>query len=247
MTGEPRFPEYRAGPMKPAGPSLGMIAIMAGLAYMAGSGAPLAALLGVAALVVVFVGLLYLASRRVATFTGPDHITVKRVFGLKEIAWRDVQAIDVEANAVATVETTAPGEFVVVYDRTGRKTVLPHLNGRNVPSLPDEVRALRDLWERRRGADWAPAPEAAAAMTRSRRRTDTANSWFRTWMICLAAAMGSLMVTAVLLVVLVLTGATEDAEGPLAVLLSPVMILVVPVIVLLGMLATAALRRGRRR
>jgi hypothetical protein len=52
---------------------------------------------------------------------------------------------------------------VVVYDETGRDTILPNVNDRDLParrlSLDTEMEALRAEWQRGRGADWALRPE----------------------------------------------------------------------------------------
>jgi hypothetical protein len=64
---------------------------------------------------------------------------------------------------------------VRVYDGTGRRFVLPHVNNEQVDD-PAEAEAIIDAWRVRRGPDWAPLPgtEAAIQLQAARRK-----AWWR--------------------------------------------------------------------
>ncbi|MFD9862987.1 hypothetical protein [Streptomyces alboflavus] len=242
----PRYPEYRAEPGAPGlGVSgLGLVGITAGLAQLARSGAPLWVLLGLPALLVVLYALMRVAFRRSATLTGPEGVEALGPFGGRFVAWRDVQAIEVEGNPTATVDAGVVREFVYLYDHQGHRILLPHLNSRNLFAFHEDVRELRDLWELRRGADWRARPEAAARIARARRSADRSTAWLRG----VAAGLAAMVVTAVAFFALLLGGALDDLDGPAAALLSPVMIMVVPGVVCAAVVAVAEVvrRRGGR-
>lgn len=110
---------------------------------------------------------------RSGTVVGPEHITV-RDMGMRRTAWRDVIAIEVEDSAV---EGTKPLECVAIYHRDGRRIVLAGLTGSRTLSVHREVRAIREMWERRRGEDWTPRPaliEVAKAKSAAWERTEGA-------------------------------------------------------------------------
>ncbi|GHC41503.1 PH domain-containing protein [Streptomyces flavofungini] len=241
------YPEYRVG-MGARGlglPGLGLVGITAGLAQLARTGAPLWVLLGLPVLLVVLYALTRVAFRRSATLTGPEGVEARGPFGGRFVAWRDVQAIEVEGNPAAAVDAGVAREFVHLYDRQGHQVLLPHVNSRNLFALHEDVRELRALWELRRGPDWAALPEAAARIARARRSTDRNSAWLRG----IAAGAGAMVVTAVAFVALLLGGALDDLDGPAAALLSPVMIMVVPGVVCAAVVAVAEVlrRRGRDR
>lgn len=222
---------------------LGTVGIFAGMAQIARNGAPLPVLLGLPVLLVVLYVLLRGAVKRSATVTGPEHVLVRVPFRTRITAWRDIQAIEIHANPAAVGDSNVMAEYAVLYDCHGRQMALPHLNSRVVLALHEEVRDLRTLWERLRGDDWVPLPEVAAKIVKVRRTTDRA----RAWTVASLAAMGAMVATAVLFVVLVLTGALDDLEGPMAVLLSPGMVVVVPVVVCAAVLVSYSRRRRRER
>ncbi|WP_217214852.1 hypothetical protein [Streptomyces sp. AC550_RSS872] len=103
-----------------------------------------------------------------ATISDETHLTARGAFRSHATAWPDVQGIEIEINPGAGAQG-APGQIVVLYDASGRRRTLPHLNDRNTPDLAHEVAALRELWVLRRGEDWAPVPEAANKIARVRR------------------------------------------------------------------------------
>ncbi|MFJ6569827.1 hypothetical protein ACIQNU_20625 [Streptomyces sp. NPDC091292] len=226
----PHFPEYRAqagSPMGLGAPGIGLVGITFGLAQLARNGAPLWVLLGLPVVLAVLLGGLWLAAKRTATLTGPKNIVVQGPLAHRVTAWQDVQAIEVVSNAAGVADAKAVREYVVVYDRTGRATMLPHLNDKTVFSVEEEVRQLRELWERLRGDDWAPLPEVAAKVARAHRRSDRA----RAWIVSVMVAGGSAVLTGLLIVALVLSGALDDVDGVLGDVLSPMLILVVPLLV----------------
>ncbi|MGP3969953.1 hypothetical protein [Streptomyces sp. 6N223] len=140
MANEPHFPVYGAGP---------------------GAGAPGLGILGHF--------LVRAASRRSATITTPDHIEVHTASGIRRTAWRDIQAIEIVDAITPRTRRHVPvdtGQYVAIYDHTGRRTELPHVNTTHVASLTDELRVLRELWERLRGPDWTPRPRGEGPAAR---------------------------------------------------------------------------------
>ncbi|SHN22640.1 PH domain-containing protein [Streptomyces yunnanensis] len=202
------FPEYRA----PAGclgglalPSVGLTGILAGLAQISRNGAPLWLLLALPAFLILVFLLLRIASGRVATFTGPDGITVRRPFGERRTVWPDIQAIEIHSNPSAVADSGMIAEFVVLYDRDGRRLLLPHLNSKTVFGLHEDVARLRELWEHLRGTDWVALPEVAEKIARTRRGMRRQ----RGLVVGVAVGGGVAMVGLVLFLVLVLTGALD--------------------------------------
>ncbi|KUL20856.1 hypothetical protein [Streptomyces regalis] len=106
--------------------------------------------------------------RVTATISDETHLTARGAFRSRATAWPDVQGIEIEVNPGAGAQG-APSRIVVLYDASGRRRTLPHLNDRNIPDLAGEVAALREVWMLRRGEDWAPVPEAADKIARVRR------------------------------------------------------------------------------
>lgn len=159
-----QYPAYHANSSSPAGPGLAVVAIMGGLAYGAANGVPVPL---VVVLMAVLVGLIvwgYQRNRGSATITAPEHLIVKRPLGSRTVPWPEIQQIVVESQAVWTAQAREPRDVAVVYDRAGERIVLPHLDNKSVASLDDEVRALRTLWEARRGATWQPAAGITTAI-----------------------------------------------------------------------------------
>ncbi|KAK1178599.1 PH domain-containing protein [Streptomyces sp. NBS 14/10] len=94
------------------------------------------------------------------TVVDEDHVAVRRLFRTRRTAWRDIQAIEIEGYPYSLVPRTQPAAIVVVRDRDGRKITLPHLHDKRGLSVHQEVLAMRAIWERRRGDDWTPLPDA---------------------------------------------------------------------------------------
>jgi hypothetical protein len=103
-----------------------------------------------------------------ATISDAQSLTVRGPFRSHATAWQDVQGIEIEVNPGAEAQG-APGWVVVLYDASGRRLTLPHLNDRETADLAGEVAALREVWELRRGDGWAPVPKAADKIARTRR------------------------------------------------------------------------------
>ncbi|MEU9444203.1 hypothetical protein AB0D42_25550 [Streptomyces sp. NPDC048304] len=103
-------------------------------------------------------------------------ITVRDT-GTRRTAWRDITAIEIEANPVEAGGLAKTVDSVVIYTRDGRRIVLPHLAGSGTLSVHHEVLTLRELWERQRGEDWIPQPtaiEVAKERSAARERTEAA-------------------------------------------------------------------------
>ncbi|HSV66012.1 MAG TPA: PH domain-containing protein [Mycobacteriales bacterium] len=207
---------YRPGV---AGPVVGLplLAIVAGLAYGAANGVSLVVVAGPAAVLIVLLAWGYARGRLSATITGPDRLTLRRPFGSRTLQWPDIQAIELETQPVWTAQARQLRNAAVAYDRQGRRIALPGVDDTHVASLDDEVRALRALWQRRRGEGWEAAPGATAAMDQARRGAHRRSAWLMGSVV----AMG-LLFCALVIVVVVLTG------GPVAAL------------VLMGILPVAA-------
>jgi Bacterial PH domain len=204
-----RFPEYRA----PSGwmgglavPTMGLVGITAGLAQLSRSGAPLWLLLGLPVFLILLFVLMGVSARRLATTTGPAGITVKRPFGVRSTAWPDIQAIEIHSDPSAAVDSGVIAEHVVLYDRDGRRMMLPHLNSKTVPTLRQDVERLRALWEQLRGEAWVALPAVTEKIAATQRRTNRA----RGILVGMVVGAGVLMVGLVVFLVLVLTGALGD-------------------------------------
>lgn len=111
----------------------------------------------IGAVLVALLVLVLRASTVTATITDATHLTARGAFRTHVTAWPDVQGIEIEVNPGAGAQG-APSRMVVLYDASGRRRILPHLNDRNTPDLAHEVAALREVWMRHRGEDWTPAP-----------------------------------------------------------------------------------------
>lgn len=90
---------------------------------------------------------------RTATICDERQITILGTFGTRSLAWSDVQGIEIEDQAGGPQK-----QIAVLYDADGRRRVLPFLNDRGTGDLAGEVAALREMWIRGRGEDWAPGP-----------------------------------------------------------------------------------------
>jgi hypothetical protein len=81
----------------------------------------------------------------------------------RRFAWPDLVAVELEHNAPASAERKRPVMGVVVYHRDGRRLSLPNVIDTRSLSAHREVQAIRDVWERHRGAGWTPRPEVTEA------------------------------------------------------------------------------------
>jgi hypothetical protein len=146
------FREYRARRPEPQAQSgaigLGLLGIAMGAAYMLKGGAPLWAPLLAVALVAVPVALAKVVPQRSWTATDAEHLTVRRPLRSRAIAWRDIQAIELDRHWNGA-------ESVSAYDADGRRVKLPHVNSWSMPTFHAEVARLRATWAELRGDDWA--------------------------------------------------------------------------------------------
>ncbi|MBE1486697.1 hypothetical protein [Plantactinospora soyae] len=94
---------------------------------------------------------------RAATIVHQDHIAVRQLLRTRRTVWPDVLSIEVENNPASS--------RTMLLDRAGRLFALPG----GVGAQADEVRAIKDIWERSRGGGWTPPAEATvlAAQYRS--------------------------------------------------------------------------------
>ncbi|MFD0855830.1 DivIVA domain-containing protein [Actinomadura adrarensis] len=83
--------------------------------------------------------------RRTGTYVSRDGIVTYGVLRRTEIRWKEIQDIKAKEITGSTV--------VVVRTSDGRERRLPQLDDRHYP-VPDEVKALRAIWEKRRGPGW---------------------------------------------------------------------------------------------
>lgn len=152
MTSEVRYPAYRVGPaiqrLYPTwligGAAFGAVLLVNLYTLVRFSQASwLWTPLSLAVVAALLYG--YLASKRSATITTPDHLETRTLTKVRQTAWRDIQAIEIKGSAKT-------GQRVFARDAAGEEFRLPHLDSGNVESsFEDEVSALRSLWERQRG------------------------------------------------------------------------------------------------
>jgi hypothetical protein len=139
----------------------------------------------VAISVILPVFIIYLVLREVRgrTLLGPAGITAKGALRVRRIAWADIHDIRPEPSK------DSPLWVVRVYDRTGRRFVLPHVNNEQVDD-PAEVEAIIDAWRVRRGPDWAPLPgtEAAIRLQAARRK-----AWMRAGIVGVVVMVATLV------------------------------------------------------
>ncbi|WP_280444102.1 hypothetical protein [Nocardia brasiliensis] len=206
---EPIYREYRAGSVGYALPSVALVGFAAGLAQLSRTGASLVVLLGAVVLIGAVIAVAYLAHGRSATIIDRGRLTIRSLWQTRVLAWPDIQLIEIEANVAALGQTNVAREIAVVYDRAGRKYVLPHLDSRSEPLLHAEVDRIRLVWEQFRGTDWTPRSEVTAKAARSRRAGDRATAL----LIALFAALGTWICGLVLILIVILTGAFELPFG----------------------------------
>jgi hypothetical protein len=129
----------------------------------------------------VFIIYLVLREVRGRTLLGPDGITARGALRVRRIAWADIHDIRPEPSK------DRPLWVVRVYDRTGRRFVLPHVNNEQMDD-PAEVEAIIDAWRMRRGPDWAPLPGTEAAI---RLRAAHRKAWMRAGIVGVVAMVGT--------------------------------------------------------
>jgi hypothetical protein len=100
---------------------------------------------------------------RARTVVDADGVTVRGAVRVRHWAWRDVHAVEVEEFPDRPERYART--FVGVYDRTGRRTLLPHVNDLRV-DVRAEAAVIRAVWRESRGADWTHEASVEAAMRR---------------------------------------------------------------------------------
>ncbi|CAL9471228.1 hypothetical protein SUDANB176_02845 [Streptomyces sp. enrichment culture] len=93
---------------------------------------------------------------RAATVVHDDHIAVRRLLRTRRTAWSDVLALGIESGP-------APSRTLLL-DRESRLFALPG----GVGARSDEVRAIKDVWERSRGEGWTAPTEAFVLAAKNR-------------------------------------------------------------------------------
>ncbi|MEJ2853204.1 MULTISPECIES: hypothetical protein [unclassified Saccharothrix] len=197
---------------------------------------PVAIGVAFAALVVFVVRL----TKVTATISDRTGLTAKGAFRGHATAWSDVQGIEVEVNPGAGARG-APGRIAVLYDASGRRRVLPHLNDRNTPDLDGEVADLHETWTLHRGEDWAPVPDVAQKIARVRRHPTPLVH------IAVKAMVGAFLVGTVGCLIALATGAySRPGNAVVDTVLDPfALILVLPLGVYIGTLVVGAILRRR--
>jgi len=176
-----------------------------------------------------------------ATIVDATQVTIRGAFGSHATAWPDVQGIEIELNPAA-VRRGLPERIVVLYDSSGRRLVLPHLNDRAVADLEGEVEDLRAAWMLRRGEDWAPVGKAADKIARARAYPRPLAH------IAVGAMLCAMMAGTVLFCVILVTGLYDViSENPVTeTLFHPAAVIgVMPLLVYIGTLVIGGIRRRR--
>jgi hypothetical protein len=221
-----------------ASPFLGGVGLVVGIALE--DGVPIAIPVAVgAALAALFLFVVRLVVVP-ATISDPTHLTVRGAFRNRTTAWSDVQGIEIELNRGEA--QGAPTRVVVLYDALGRRCTLPHLHNRSTFDLAREVAALREVWMLRRGEDWAPVPEVADKIARSRRYpTPLVHIAFKTM-------LGAALVGTVLFLIALAAGmyTRADTNALAAMMLHPLTLLMaLPIVAFIGAFVIGTILRRR--
>ncbi|MEJ3749104.1 PH domain-containing protein [Actinomycetes bacterium KLBMP 9797] len=170
--------------------------------------------IGIALVFAAVVGYGIRSVYRTATIADDAHLTIVGLTGTRQIAWRDVQGIEIELR-----RTRPPMQVAVVYDAAGGKRDLPHVNEHSlVTALPAEVGQLRRIWELRRGDDWKPTSPAAQIAYDRRYPTPA-------WAIGLVGGFVGLVVGVALSFILLASDAYADGDGFASTYLRPFVLL----------------------
>jgi Bacterial PH domain len=243
MTSPPRYTTYRVSSQRFGAVCLafviGMIVVLIRVAAITPLGGGFKALIDLVALALYGLGLAWFWLS--ATIIKHDYLAVRGLFRVKRIPWADIQDIRVEKNPGRMGSRQAPRELVIVYDQYGKRITLPHLNqvtlnghGR---SLPAEVRALHNTWMQLRGEQWAPEPAVVSKV--AARSRYAMPSWALGFVWSIAA---TLFGTA-----LAIIGLATSNGNPPPFLLSPIIVLILPLATFAGVTTASAVARRRRR
>jgi Bacterial PH domain len=198
----PRYPTYSlpASTFRSVcGGLLVAVALFLAAAIVAGGGE----LRWIALVIALFFALLIWRVRTVATTTTPDGVVARGLMRTRRFSWSEIQDVRVEVHP-----GTGPMYVVVLYDRSGRDTILPNINERDLAarrlSLDAEVDALRAEWRRRRGPDWALLPDVRRRIERR------ANAGMNPWILGTVAASTTLLPILVLALIVFPLGIADD-------------------------------------
>jgi hypothetical protein len=183
-------------------------------------------------------------ARVAETVITPEGVVVRGFRRTRTFAWPDIQDIRIEDNPGGYVDDRGPRHIAVLYDGTGRRVPLPHVNEKNLDrrqlALATEVDAMRTAWQRGRGAGWAPVPLV------QRKVAERARYGFTPWAVGAFAAFLAIPVTTVIFVVGLFTHA-GDLPSPWSWPFQPAAIMVVPAIVFPAVAVASVLARRRAR
>ena len=188
---------------------------------------------------VLFVVAVLVVVRRARTLVTPGFVEVRGVFRVRRTAWSDVQAIVIQTNTGVVANSNAARRVVVLYDSHGAATFLPHVTDAPGAPLEDEVAAIESIWQAGRGAAWTPVPavrEAAAQAPRKAART----------VLTAKVVMASATITGAIVLAGIATGVTVERAGDgslVGFIVSPIAVVVVPLITFVVMLVVNAVRR----
>ncbi|AUH39894.1 PH domain-containing protein [Streptomyces sp. CMB-StM0423] len=186
-----------------------------GLLLVIGADAPAAVAIPfcAAALALLLLGCCVVRS---VTIVDDSGITL-RWLRTRRLAWPDLLAVEVEHNAPASAERKRPVMSVVVHHRDGRRVSLPNVMDRRGLLAHREAQAIREVRERRRGADWTPRPEVttaararAGAAERNENSLVEAMGWGRT---AVRVLVGRVLAVAVAFLATGNAGSLPDVPG----------------------------------
>jgi hypothetical protein len=184
-------------------------------------------------------------ARVAETVTTPEGVVVRGFRRTRTFAWSDIQDIRIEHNPGGYLDDRGPRHIAVLYDGTGHRVPLPHVNEKNLDRLrlafATEVEAMRTAWQQGRGADWAPVPLV------QRKVAERVRYQFTSLAVGLFAAFLAAPVVTLIFVVGLFAHASE-LPSPWSWPFQPAAIMVVPAIVFptVAIASKLARRRARR-
>ncbi|MEO3761974.1 hypothetical protein [Streptomyces sp. B8F3] len=216
-----------------------------GLLLVIGAGAPAAVAIPFCAAALGLFLLTYCVVRGV-TIVDDTGLTL-RWLRTRRFAWRDLVAVELEHNAPASAERKRPVMGVVVYHRDGRRLTLPNVIDTRSLLAHREAQAIREVWERHRGADWTPRPEVttparAKADASERNENSLVEAMGYGWTAVRVLA-GCVLIVAVAFLATGNAGSFPDVPGPVIAGVFAVVAVTPVAIALAGM---ARRRRARR-
>lgn len=184
------------------------------------------------------IGALVAWARIAGTMTDPEGVTVRGLLRIRTFAWPDIQAIQIEQNPGGYADDRGPKQIAVLYDNTGRRVPLPHVNEKNLETFIAEVDGMRADWEHWRGPDWAPITDVQQKAGKRVRYTFTS--------VATGAFAAMLAVPGVVVIFVVgLFAHASELPSPLSWLFQPYAIMLLPAIVFPIAAVASALARRR--